>query len=74
MVVRMRSTRSHTGNRRSHHALVAMATSKEGGAVHMRHVASATTGTYKGRIVKSLQKKIDRKAKRIAEKAKSQAK
>lgn len=51
MVVRMRHTRAHTGNRRAHHALSAPALSKEAnGTVRLRHRASRD-GIYKGRAV-----------------------
>ncbi len=51
MVVRMRHTRAHTANRRSHHALKspALGTDKSG-IVHLRHRASID-GVYKGRQV-----------------------
>ncbi len=75
MVVRMRSTRSHTGNRRSHHALAKPALSKDSktGVVHLRHIASAETGMYKGRPVKSLQKKLERSLKRAQAKNQKKA-
>ncbi|MBP6904741.1 MAG: 50S ribosomal protein L32 [Candidatus Pacebacteria bacterium] len=51
MVVRMRHTRAHTANRRSHHALKAPALSTDKtGTVHLRHRASID-GMYKGRQV-----------------------
>lgn len=51
MVVRMRHTRAHTKNRRSHHALQSPALSKDkSGTVHIRHRASLD-GVYKGRNV-----------------------
>ncbi len=51
MVVRMRHTRAHTANRRSHHALKAPAlTTDTTGTVHLRHRASID-GVYKGRQV-----------------------
>ena len=52
MVVRMRHTRAHTANRRSHHALKAPAltTDTATGTVHLRHRASID-GVYKGRQV-----------------------
>jgi ribosomal protein L32 len=63
MVVRMRHTRSHTRNRRSHHALTAPAISAEkGGALNLRHRASPVSGTYRGRSVVDIDKKIEKKA------------
>lgn len=67
MVVRMRHTRAHTGNRRSHHALKAIKTvaDKETGSVHLRHRVDMKTGQYKGKkvidVVKKAEKKIARK-------------
>ena len=70
MVVRMRSTRSHTGNRRSHHALKAptLAVCKNCGAYHRPHHMCLECGFYKGRIV------IDMKAQKAARDARLQAK
>lgn len=50
MVVRMRHTRAHTANRRSHHALKGMrlSVSKEG-TVHPRHKVLLDGSTYRGR-------------------------
>jgi large subunit ribosomal protein L32 len=65
MVVRMRHTRSHTKNRRSHHALSKPALSKdEAGQTHLRHRMSKKTGMYRGRKVLNLTKKLDKKAKK----------
>lgn len=52
MVVRMRHTRAHTANRRSHHALKGgrLTLSKEG-AVHPRHKALLDGSPYRGRSV-----------------------
>jgi large subunit ribosomal protein L32 len=53
MVVRMRHTRAHTANRRSHHALKGMRFSKcpDCGTLKMSHVACPSCGKYKGQIV-----------------------
>lgn len=53
MVVRMRSTSSHTGHRRSHHAMEAVRLSKckDCGAPHVRHQACPTCGKYRGKVV-----------------------
>ncbi len=50
MVVRMRHTRAHTANRRSHHALknMRLSVTKEG-AVHPRHRALLDGSTYRGK-------------------------
>lgn len=66
MVVRMRSTRSHTKNRRSHHALSKPALSKdESGNFHLRHRLSKTNGTYRGRKVIDLSAKLEKKVKKM---------
>ena len=69
MVVRMRSTRSHTGNRRSHHALKnpALTTDTKTGTIHLRHRASALTGQYKGMVVIDVEKKAKKKAAKAKE-------
>lgn len=70
MVVRMRHTRSHTKNRRSHHALSKPALSKdEAGNPHLRHRMNPATGTYRGRKVLDLSAKLDKKAKALSEEA-----
>lgn len=63
MVVRMRHTRAHTANRRSHHALkerVLMVC--ECGASRVSHRACATCGRYKGRVVVDLAAKAAARA------------
>ena len=63
MVVRMRHTRSHTKNRRSHHALSKPALSKdEAGNAHLRHRLSKVTGSYRGRKVVDLSAKLEKRA------------
>ncbi len=69
MVVRMRATRSHRNNRRSHHALKGprLSTSPEG-VVHLRHRAYLVNGVYmyRGRTLGKPQKtaapKVEKKA------------
>jgi len=68
MTVRMRHTRSHTNNRRSHHKLVKPALSQdEAGNTHLRHRVSATTGSYRGRKVVDLTAKLEKRAKKTKE-------
>jgi len=71
MVVRMRHTRSHTGNRRSHHALkgAGVTSCKDCGQPKLPHKMCANCGKYKGKEVKSVIVKADKKAKRKAKKA-----
>ncbi len=65
MVVRMRSTKAHRNNRRSHDRLYSPALTKDASGVpHMRHRASLVTGEYKGRVVIDMQAKLAKKAKR----------
>ncbi len=66
MVVRMRHTRSHTKNRRSHHALSKPALSKdEAGNVHLRHRISKATGSYRGRKVIDQTKKLEKRVAKL---------
>jgi len=69
MVVRMRATRSHRNNRRSHHALKnpALTVDSNTGTVHLRHRASAITGKYKGMTIIDMDKKAAKKAKKAKE-------
>ena len=66
MVVRMRHTKSHTRNRRSHHKaeMATLSTDKETGTLHMRHRASSVTGKYKGRNVINVDKKVIKQTKK----------
>lgn len=70
MVVRMRHTRSHTANRRSHHALQApaLATCPNCSAKHRPHHMCLECGHYKGRMV------VDMTAKKQAREARLAAK
>jgi large subunit ribosomal protein L32 len=71
MVVRMRATRSHRNNRRSHHALVAPTLAKcECGALARRHQACAACGKYRGRQVIDVVALAERSAARTKRKSK----
>jgi ribosomal protein L32 len=71
MVIRMRHTRAHTGNRRSHHALKnpPITVDAKSGVTHRRHRLGVGSATWNGRIVTSVEKKIARQARRASEKA-----
>lgn len=66
MSVRMRHTRGHTGNRRSHHALKSMSIVKdaETGNFRLPHRVDEVSGTYRGKqIAKPMVVKVkDKKA------------
>ena len=66
MVVRMRSTRSHTGNRRSHHAIESTSFSKceNCKALKKRHNVCVSCGFYRGMKVIDLVKKAEKKQKK----------
>lgn len=66
MVNRMRATRSHRNNRRSHHALDAARFSKceKCSAPHLRHSVCMNCGTYRGKNVLDLAAKAAAKAKK----------
>ena len=63
MVIRMRHTRAHTGNRRSHHALKGAAFSKcsHCGAMRVPHTVCTACGYYRGRNVLNLVAKAEKK-------------
>ena len=71
MSVRMRHTREHTANRRSHHALKEprLSTCGSCGASHMRHTMCAKCGNYRGRevvdVVSQVAKKQDKRKARL---------
>ena len=70
MVVRMRHTKSHTKNRRSHHALKSTGLSKCENCKNFKkcHTVCLSCGFYRGTKVLDLIKKMEKKQKR--EKAK----
>jgi len=53
MSIRMRHTKGHTGNRRSHHALEAtkVITDKETGNLRLPHHVDEVTGMYRGKQI-----------------------
>lgn len=53
MSIRMRHTRGHTGNRRSHHALheVNIVKDKESGNLRLPHRVDEVTGMYRGKQI-----------------------
>lgn len=59
MVVRMRHTRSHTANRRSHHALEGIVPVKcaNCGAPKIAHMLCKTCGVYRGKVMIDVAKK-----------------
>lgn len=73
MVVRMRSTRSHRNNRRSHFALAAPRVSacESCGKPRLSHGLCLHCGKYRGRTMIDVQARIDKKLKKRAEKEKT---
>lgn len=67
MVIRMRHTRAHTKNRRSHHALKAsaLAVCKNCGAQHRPHHMCLECGFYKGRQVIDLESQKSKREERM---------
>lgn len=64
MVVRMRHTRAHTANRRSHHALKAanIVACKNCGAMKTPHHVCDACGFYRGKKVLQVKAKVTTKA------------
>ena len=63
MVVRMRHTKSHTANRRSHHALesTSFAKCENCQALKRRHTVCSACGFYRGKKVVDMIKKVEKK-------------
>ena len=63
MVIRMRHTRAHTGNRRSHHALTAKTFTKCTNCTQAKetHIVCKNCGFYRGRKVIDVVKKVEKK-------------
>ena len=70
MVVRMRHTRAHTANRRSHHALKTKNLVKcaKCDAFRESHTVCKSCGDYNGRTVINTMKKAEKKAAKLAPK------
>lgn len=69
MSVRMRHTRAHTRNRRSHHALEGVRLSRclKCGLEHQRHTVCSNCGTYRGREVIDVLAKLGKKERKAKE-------
>ncbi len=66
MSIRMRHTKGHSGNRRSHHALKnqKVVTDKESGNLRLPHRLDEATGMYRGKqIGKPMTRSEDKKSK-----------
>ena len=70
MVIRMRHTRAHTKNRRSHHGLEAptLAKCSNCGSHHRPHHMCQECGFYKGRLVIDMKAKSEARAARMTAK------
>ena len=73
MTVRMRHTKGHTANRRSHHALKEprFSTCANCQASHVRHTMCGTCGSYRGRTVVDVKAKEAKRLVRRNEKLKA---
>ena len=72
MVVRMRHTRAHTANRRSHHALATKNFYKceKCGKEKLPHVICLGCGSYRGKQVLNKVKEIEKKQKKKSKRGK----
>lgn len=76
MVVRMRHTRAHTANRRSHHALAGerFGVCSKCKTLHLRHHACEACGFYRGKEVIAVASNKAKKARVEASVVKTEAK
>lgn len=76
MSVRMRHTKGHTRNRRSHHGLSSPRLSRDNktGVLHMRHRVCLKTGMYRGKQILDLSKSLEKKEKKLKKKDKKEKK
>jgi len=74
MVIRMRHTRAHTGNRRSHHALKAKTFTSCTNCNQPKetHIVCKKCGFYRGRLVIDVVKKVEKKQAKMKAKKKSE--
>ncbi len=66
MVVRMRHTRGHTNNRRSHHALAKPGIIATETGFRQSHRVDPVTGMYRGRVVIDVTRALAKKAEKNA--------
>lgn len=73
MTVRMRHTKSHTANRRSHHALKKQRLSlcADCKSSYRRHSVCLSCGRYRGRIVIDVAAELEKKLEKAKAKAKT---
>jgi large subunit ribosomal protein L32 len=76
MSVRMRHTRAHTKNRRSHHALegAALAVCQKCGAQHLRHRVCLNCGTYRTRETINVLARLEKRSAKAKAKKEAEAK
>ena len=73
MVNRMRATRAHRDNRRSHHALddVRLSKCSNCSSMHIRHTLCTTCGSYRGKKIIDMTASVAKKAEKAKVKAKA---